>query len=67
MTAMTAEEAIEIISDYHQNNPDLRYDAFANGNMTFDVKVISLSLMEQGGSGNVGMYIVTQSGGFWLK
>lgn len=64
---MTAEEAINIIAEYHDNNPDLQYEARDNGDGTFDVSVTSLSIVAQGGDGNAGTYLVPPSRAFVLK
>ena len=64
---VTAEDAIDIIAEYHDNNPDLQYQVKDNGDGTFDVSVTSLSIVAQGGDGNAGTYIVTQSRAYFPK
>lgn len=63
----THEDARKIIADYHENNADLTYTVFDNGDGTFDVKVTSVSIAAQGGTGTTGLYVVEQNGSFALK
>ncbi|MDM7989062.1 hypothetical protein [Arthrobacter sp. zg-Y877] len=64
---VTTEVAQQIIADSLQNSPDLMYDVFDLGGGSFEVKVRSRSIMAQGGSGTVGIYTVTPTGGYSLK
>lgn len=65
--SVTAEDAIAIIAEYHDNNPDLQYEVKDNGDGTFDVSVTSLSIVAQGGDGKAGTYLVRQDRVFALK
>lgn len=67
LPTVTAEDARRIVADSLQNSPDLVYDVFENPDGTFDVKVRAKSIMAQGGSGTVGLYVVSQSGAYSLK
>ena len=67
LPTVTAEDARRIVADSLQNSPDLLYDVFENPDGTFDVKVRAKSIMAQGGSGTVGLYVVSQSGAYSLK
>ncbi|MCC9145192.1 MULTISPECIES: hypothetical protein [unclassified Arthrobacter] len=64
---VTADGAQQIVADSLQNSPDLMYDVFDLGDGSFEVKVRSRSIMAQGGSGTVGIYTVTPTGGYSLK
>lgn len=64
---VTAEEAINIIAEYHNNTPDLQYEATDNGDGTYDVHVTSLKNIEQGGDGDAGTYVVGPDKAFVLK
>ncbi|MCC3295630.1 hypothetical protein LJ756_13485 [Arthrobacter sp. zg-Y411] len=64
---MTADTAQQIVADSLQNSPDLVYDVFEEPDGSFEVKVRSKSLAEQGGSGTVGRYKVSPTGALSLK
>ena len=64
---LTADAARQIVADSLQNSPDLVYDVLGNPDGSFDVKVRARSIMEQGGSGTVGLYTVSPSGAVSLK
>lgn len=58
----TPEQAIEVMKKAMNYNSDLIYDASLNEYGNFDVKVRSLSIMGQGGSGTAGIWEVTSDG-----
>ncbi|UON92388.1 hypothetical protein MUK71_01650 [Arthrobacter zhangbolii] len=64
---LTADTAQQIVADSLQNSPDLVYDVFEKPDGSFEVKVRSKSLAEQGGSGTVGLYKVSPTGALSLK
>ena len=63
----TPEQATEVMMKDNDYNPDFIYDAHPNEYGNFDVKIRSKSIMDQGGTGTVGIWEVKPDGNRFLK
>ncbi len=67
----TAEEAINLLksAEFKNNTDDLNFSLsdWSNNQKQYKILVTSKSMQEQGGSGTVGTYIVTESGDYMLQ
>ncbi len=63
----TPEQAIDVMMEHFDYNPDFIYDASLNEYGNFDVRIRSLSIIEDGGSGTVGIWEVQPDGNRFEK
>ena len=63
----TSEQAIDVMMEHFDYNPDFIYNAIPNEHGNFDVTIRSLAIIEDGGSGTVGIWEVEPNGNRFEK